>query len=120
MLHNFINLEKWHSLTPAYQALLQSASEQTNVWMQAKYDAENPGALKRLVAGNVRLKPFPPLILDACLKASFELYNQLSAANPEFKKVWDAILAFRNDQYLWWQLAEYSYDTYLIQTRTRT
>jgi TRAP-type mannitol/chloroaromatic compound transport system substrate-binding protein len=68
----------------------------------------------------VRLKPFPPLILDACLKASFELYNQLSATNPEFKKLWDAILAFRNDQYLWWQLAEYSYDTYLIQTRTRT
>ncbi|HXW28914.1 MAG TPA: ABC transporter substrate-binding protein [Xanthobacteraceae bacterium] len=120
MLHNFINLEKWHSLTPAYQALLQSASEKTNVWMQAKYDAENPAALKRLVGGNVRLKPFPPLILDACLKTSFELYNQLSANNPGFKKVWDSILAFRNDQYLWWQLAEYSYDTYLIQTRTRT
>ena len=120
MLHNFINLEKWRSLTPAYQALLQSASDRTNVWMQARYDAENPAALKRLVGGNVRLKPFPPLILDACLKTSFELYNQLCATNPGFKKVWDSILAFRNDQYLWWQLAEYSYDTYLIQTRTRT
>jgi len=120
MLHNFINLEKWHSLTPAYQALLRIASDQTNVWMQSKYDAENPLALKRLVNAGVRLKPFPPLVLDACLKASFELYNQLSATNPEFKKVWDAILTFRNDQYLWWQLAEYSYDTYLIQTRTRS
>jgi TRAP-type mannitol/chloroaromatic compound transport system substrate-binding protein len=120
MLHNFVNLEKWHALTPPYQALLQSASDKANVWMQAKYDAENPAALKRLVGGNVHLKPCPPLILDACLKTSFELYNQLSASNPGFKKVWDAILAFRNDQYLWWQLAEYSYDTYLIQTRTRT
>jgi TRAP-type mannitol/chloroaromatic compound transport system substrate-binding protein len=28
-------------------------------------------------------------------------------------------LAFRNDQYLWWQVAEYTYDTYLIRNRTR-
>jgi TRAP-type mannitol/chloroaromatic compound transport system substrate-binding protein len=119
MFHLFINLEKWQSLTPTYQTLLRLASDKTNLWMQAKYDAENPAALKRLVASGVRLKPFPPLILDACLKASFELYNQLSATNPAFKKTWEAILSFRNDQYLWWQLAEYSYDTYLIQTRTR-
>ena len=28
-------------------------------------------------------------------------------------------LAFRNDQYLWWQVAEYSFDTFMIRTRTR-
>jgi hypothetical protein len=29
------------------------------------------------------------------------------------------MLGFRNDQYLWWQVAEYSYDSYLIRNRTR-
>jgi len=48
-----------------------------------------------------------------------ELYRELSAENPLFKKVWESTLAFRNDQYLWWQIAEYGYDTYLIRTRTR-
>jgi len=120
MFHNFINLTKWNSLPAGYQSLLRTASDQANVWMQAKYDAENPPALKRLVASGVQLKAFPSPVLDAGLKASLELYAELSAADPAFKKIWDAMLAFRNDQYLWWQLAEYSYDTFLIQTRTRT
>jgi len=34
--------------------------------------------------------------------------------------VWESVLGFRNEQYLWWQVAEYSYDSYLIRTRTRT
>ena len=46
-------------------------------------------------------------------------YREISAENPFFKKVWESTLAFRNDQYLWWQIAEYGYDTYLIRTRTR-
>jgi hypothetical protein len=29
------------------------------------------------------------------------------------------MLAFRNEQYLWWQVAEYSYDSYMIRSRTR-
>jgi len=120
MFHNFINLEKWRALPPAYQSLLRTASDKANGWMQAKYDAENPPALKRLVGSGVQLKPFPQGVLDACLTASLELYGELSAENPAFKKAWEAMLAFRNDQYLWWQLAEYAYDTFLIQTRTRT
>jgi TRAP-type mannitol/chloroaromatic compound transport system substrate-binding protein len=59
-------------------------------------------------------------VLEACLKASLDLFGKLSAENAAFKKIWNSMLAFRNDQYLWSQLAEYSYDTFLIQTRTRT
>ncbi len=91
----------------------------TNAWMLAKYDAFNPPALKRLLAASVQLKPFPPAIMDASLKATLELYDEVSKINPAFKAAWDSTLAFRNDQYLWWQVAEYSYDNYLIRTRPR-
>jgi TRAP-type mannitol/chloroaromatic compound transport system substrate-binding protein len=57
--------------------------------------------------------------MDACLKAALELYHEVSATNPEFKKVYDAMIAYRGDQYLWWQVAEYTYDTYLIRNRTK-
>jgi hypothetical protein len=30
------------------------------------------------------------------------------------------MVAFRNDQYLWWQVAEYTNDTFMIRARTRT
>jgi TRAP-type mannitol/chloroaromatic compound transport system substrate-binding protein len=119
MLHNFINLEKWNALPPAYKSIVKTASMAAHEWMQAKYDAVNPAALKRLVGAGAQLRPFPPAVMDACLKSSLELYNEVSAANADFKKVWESTLAFRNDQYLWWQVAEYTYDTYLIRNRTR-
>src|SRR5207247_11327757 len=120
MLHNFINIEKWNSLPPAYKSLIRTASSLANEWMLAKYDAGNPATLTRLLRANVQLRPFSPAIMDACLKAALEVYAEVSAKNADFKKVWEAMLAFRNDQYLWWRVAEYSYDDFLIRNRTRT
>jgi TRAP-type mannitol/chloroaromatic compound transport system substrate-binding protein len=91
-----------------------------NEWMQARYDASNPAALKRLVAGGAQLRPFSQPIMDASLKAALELYKEVSATNADFKNVLEAMLAFRNDQYLWWQVAELTYDTYLVRNRNRT
>ena len=87
--------------------------------MQAKYDAVNPGALKRLVAAGAQLRAFPQPVMEACFKATAERYAEISAANPEFKKIYDSVVAFRNDQYLWWQVAEYSYDNFMIRMRQR-
>jgi TRAP-type mannitol/chloroaromatic compound transport system substrate-binding protein len=33
--------------------------------------------------------------------------------------MYDAMIAFRGDQYLWWQVAEYTYDTFLIRNRMK-
>jgi TRAP-type mannitol/chloroaromatic compound transport system substrate-binding protein len=119
MLHNFINLDKWNALTPTYKSVVRIASEMANTWMQSKYDAVNPAALRRLIAGGAQLKPFPLPVMEACLNAALELYHEVSAANADFKKVYEAMTAFRGDQYLWWQVAEYSNDTFMIRNRTK-
>jgi TRAP-type mannitol/chloroaromatic compound transport system substrate-binding protein len=119
MLHNFINLDKWNALPPAYKSLVRTASSMANEWMQAKYDALNPAALKRVVVGGALLRPFPPAVMDASLKAALETYAEVSKTNADFKKVYEAMLAFRNDAYQWWQVAELPYDTYLVRNRTR-
>jgi TRAP-type mannitol/chloroaromatic compound transport system substrate-binding protein len=72
------------------------------------------------VASGAQLRPFSQPILDASLKAANEVYIETSARNADFKKVYDAFLPFRNDEYLWWQVAEYGFDTYMIRARTRT
>jgi TRAP-type mannitol/chloroaromatic compound transport system substrate-binding protein len=87
--------------------------------MTAKYDAQNPQALKRLLAAGTQLRPFPTPVMEACLKAANEVYAEISATNADFKKIWDNLVAFRNDEYLWWQVAEYTYDTFMIRTRPR-
>src|SRR5712672_517346 len=120
MLHNFINIEKWNALTPTYKSVVRTCSEMANTWMQAKYDAANPAALKRLVAAGTKLTTFSTPVMEACLNAALELYHEVAATNADFKKAWESTLAFRNDQYLWWQVAEYSYDSFLIRNRTRT
>jgi TRAP-type mannitol/chloroaromatic compound transport system substrate-binding protein len=119
MLHNFINTGKWDELPKAYKSIVASASHVANTWMMAKYDAGNPAALKRLVAGGAQLRPFTQPVLEACYKAAHEVYAETSAANPDFKKVYDSLQPFRNDQYLWWQVAEYTNDTFMIRARAR-
>ncbi|MDE2606522.1 MAG: ABC transporter substrate-binding protein, partial [Burkholderiales bacterium] len=91
----------------------------SNVSIQAKYDAVNPAALKRLVASGTKLRPFSPEILEAAYKASNELYAELSAKNEKFKKIHDSYMAFRNDEYLWWQVAEYGYDNFMVRQRAK-
>jgi TRAP-type mannitol/chloroaromatic compound transport system substrate-binding protein len=118
--HLLVNLDKWNQLPKNYQAVLSVAAGYANVEEQARYDARNPAALKRLVAGGTILRPFPQPVMEACLKASQEVNAETSAANADYKKVWDSIQTFRNDEYLWWQVAEYNYDSFMIRARTRS
>jgi TRAP-type mannitol/chloroaromatic compound transport system substrate-binding protein len=119
MLHNFFNVDKWNALPAGYKSVLRSASAVANEWMVAKYDAANPAALRRLVAAGAEMKPFSQPVLEACYKASNDIYAETSAKNPEFKKVYDSMAAFRGDEYLWWQVAEYTFDTFQIRALRR-
>jgi len=116
-LHFFFNLDKWNALPKSYQALLTVAAGYANMDVQARYDSRNPQALKRLVAAGTQLRPFSTAIMEACLKASNEVNAETSAANADFKKIYDSQMAFRNDENLWWQVAEYSYESFMIRHR---
>jgi TRAP-type mannitol/chloroaromatic compound transport system substrate-binding protein len=119
-LHFLINQANWDELPKSYQAIVTAAAGFANVEMTARYDARNPAALKRLVAAGAQLRPFSQPIMEACLKASNEVNAETSAANPDYKKVLESMQAFRNDEYLWWQVAEFTYDAFMIRTRTRS
>ncbi|HEY1311947.1 MAG TPA: TRAP transporter substrate-binding protein [Pseudolabrys sp.] len=116
-LHFFINTDKWDALPKAYKSLLTAAAGYTNMDVQAKYDSRNPQALKRLVAGGAQLRPFSPAIMEAALKASTEVNTEVSAVNPDYKKIWESQSAFRDDENLWWQVAEYTYESFMIRNR---
>src|SRR5438128_6795562 len=118
--HNVINLEKWNTLPKAYQAAIEAASADTFTWVTGKYDAVNPPALKRLVGAGAILKPFPQEVLEACYAAANEIYADLSKTNPHFKKLYASLSAFRNESLAWNQVAELSYDSFMMRMRTRT
>jgi TRAP-type mannitol/chloroaromatic compound transport system substrate-binding protein len=118
-MHIIVNQAKWNALPRSYQAIFEAAAAYANSDMLAKYDARNPAALRRLVAAGAQLKAFPPSFLDAAWTASNELYSEIGAKNAGFKKILDAMIAFRNEEYLWWQVGEYPYDGYMIRARSR-
>jgi len=115
--HLLINTAKWNALPKSYQAIVEAAAGFANVQEQARYDARNPQALKRLLANGVQLRPFTEQIMEACLKASNEVNDEESAKNPNYKKVLASIAAFRKDENLWWQVAEYTYENFMIRSR---
>jgi len=118
-LHLLINQAKWDALPASYQAILTSAASLAGTAMQAKYDARNPDSLKKLVVGGAKLKPFGAEIMDAANAAANAIYAEIAADNAVFAKVLSAYMAFRNDEYLWFQVSEVAYDNYLVRARAK-
>src|SRR5205085_12350702 len=114
-----LNPAKWNELPNGSEAPATVAASPGGIDMTAKYDAKNPAALRRLVGAGAQLRPFSQEILEASLKASNETYDELSAKNPDWKKVYESYRAFRSEEYLWWQVAEYTYDNFMIRARAR-
>jgi TRAP-type mannitol/chloroaromatic compound transport system substrate-binding protein len=118
--YNLVNLAKWNELPKQYQNAIAVASGETWNWVLGKYDNLNPPALKRLVGAGALLRPFPQEVMEACYKAANDIYAGLNQTNPHFKKLYDSLTAFRGDSYAWMQVAELSYDSFMMRMRTRT
>ena len=57
--------------------------------------------------------------MEACLKASNEVNDETSKSNADFKKIYESQMSFRNDENLWWQVAEYTFETFMIRSRPK-
>ncbi len=110
-----INIAEWNKLPKAYQAILEAACAEANGYMLAKYDAQNPAALKRLVGNGVQLRKFPDAVMEAAQKAAYEIYDAEAATNPKFKKVYDHWKAFLEEEKLWFRFAEKAYDDFMTK-----
>ena len=117
MLHAFVNEKKWAELPKAYQSAWETACGDATTWMMAKYDAQNPPALRRLVASGTQLRAFPRPVLEAAEKASYEIYDEMSAKSPHFKRIYTEWKKFRDEQFLWFRVAEQSYDNYSFNSK---
>ena len=114
-IHIFVGLDKWNALSKPYKTILSAACTEANMWMRAKYDADNPKALRELVSSGTKLLPFSQPILEASFKASGEVYAETTAKNPAFKKIFDSMMAFRKEEVLWFRVAENTFDNFMAR-----
>jgi TRAP-type mannitol/chloroaromatic compound transport system substrate-binding protein len=96
-IHAFINRGKWEALKPAHRAAILSAMSEANTMMVARYDAGSGAALRQLVAEGAKLKSFPIDVIEKCFETAQVVLAEKAASNPEFKKIYDHLLAFRRD-----------------------
>jgi len=113
----FINKRAFEALSSENQAIIRAAGAVAARDMTAKYDAQNPAALKRLVASGTKLMPFSKAIMDAGFKTTMEVFAQNEAKSPEFKKIHQDMRAFQRDQILWSRFSEWRYDSYISSVK---
>ncbi|MEM9290924.1 MAG: TRAP transporter substrate-binding protein [Acidobacteriota bacterium] len=107
-----VNRKAWDELPLEYQQLFEAATQESGLIMQARYDDRNPAALERLTAsGEVTLQRFPDDVLQAAKSAAFELYEELAAQDPGYRKVYDAWRQTRRQAQRWFSTAELAYAT---------
>lgn len=109
----FINDKAFNALSAENKAIVEAAASHAHVLMQSKYDAKNPTALKQLVAAKTKVLPFPKDVMDLAFKEAMGLYEEISAKNPNWKKVYDDYATFRRDQNLWFRFTEMRFDSFM-------
>jgi TRAP-type mannitol/chloroaromatic compound transport system substrate-binding protein len=113
-----VNMAEWQKLPKEYQNILEAACWEANTWMVAKYDAQNPAALRRLLGTGTQLRPFSREIMVASYKAALEVYKETSEKSPAFKKIYESMHAFQADQLLWFRVAEKGFDDFMHIVQT--
>ena len=119
MLMTLVNEKKWNELPKHYQAALLAACGEANQWMPAKYDAQNPEAMKRLIASGTKLRRFPQAVMEAAEKASYELYDELKQKSKHWARIYPQWLKYRDEQFQWFRVAENTYDNYVLGSKVK-
>ncbi|WP_374327042.1 TRAP transporter substrate-binding protein [Azonexus sp.] len=113
MIHFFVNRNEWEKLPREYQEAFRAAAFEANVSMMARYDHQNPIALKKLLQSGVKLQEFSRPILEAAYKAAQQLYADEAKKNPAFKKILKAYDKYRRTENAWFSVAENRMDDFL-------
>ncbi len=108
-----LNKERFNSLKPAHQKMLEVAAGEANLWNLHQYLANNSAALVRLKAGGVKTLEFPDDVWDAFGKASLEVMED-NMSDPLFKKTFESMQTSMKASADWDQLSAGAY------TRQRT
>ncbi len=109
----YVNNKAWDALSAENKAIVTSAASHAHIVMQARYDAWNPDALKRLVGGGTQLRPMPRPVMDAAFKAANEVFAELNDKNPNWKKIFPDWEKFRNTEVLWFRVCEREFDQFM-------
>ncbi|WP_262696410.1 TRAP transporter substrate-binding protein [Kordiimonas aquimaris] len=90
-----INLDAWNSLTENQQLLIETACSANIRHAISEGEALQPDALERLVEHGVQIHTWSPEVLAGLEAAWNKVANDMQNQDPNFKRVWQSLQAFR-------------------------
>ncbi|SLN62842.1 Alpha-keto acid-binding periplasmic protein TakP precursor [Roseivivax jejudonensis] len=118
-LNVFVGTEAWESLPDTYKRLLETACRAANTEMMAEYDYKNPTALRSLVQNGAQLRAFPQEVLDATYEAALSLYSDLRGNTDGWADIYDSMMDFQAEHFLWQQVAEQNFASFMQQKQSQ-
>ena len=105
----YANKTAFEALPSEYQAIFTAACREAELIMTARYDAQNPPALARLLAAGVQMRPFADDIMAKAKAESVALLEEFAAADEAYRKVYEHWKSARDELNQWFAAAELSY-----------
>ena len=96
-----VNLDRWNELDPADQELLETVCRDTIVRDMTLGEFQQTEALARIKADGVETHYWPNEILQGFHRAFQEVLEEQSAADADFKRVYDSYRTFRTNYAEW-------------------
>ena len=110
VLELIVNKSAFDALTPDLQTIVRTAAARSNGWMLAELEAKNNAALQELTGQHkVQLRAFPDEVLAQLRTYAGEVIEEVVAADPMSKKVFESYNRFRKDVGGWANLSEKMY-----------
>ncbi|RMH19428.1 MAG: ABC transporter substrate-binding protein [Acidobacteria bacterium] len=104
-----VNRNAWDRLPAVYREIFTSAASESATAMQARYDARNPPALRRLLAAGVDVRPFSDDLLRAAQEVAIDMLEQQASADATYRTIYRSWRQVREDAYRWSGTAELAY-----------
>lgn len=96
-----INLDVWNTLSTRQKAVLETVCAGNIRFGLSSGEAAQTDALAKIAARGVQISEFDPATLAALKTAWLEVAQDLAASDPDFRRVWESLEAFRRDYAGW-------------------
>jgi TRAP-type mannitol/chloroaromatic compound transport system substrate-binding protein len=100
-----INLANWKSLNDGQRKMIEVACDEATIDQYADGEAGQFDILKKNEADGVKIVTYPDEFIKAFRSEWEKVIAAEIAANPDSKKVWESLSAFRNNYKIWGERA---------------
>ncbi len=105
-LECMINIDAWNSLPDDLKAIVSVSCQAMSLDVISEFMARNANALEQIRASGTDVREFPREVLSELKRLTYEVINELAAADPLVERVWTSYRDFMMHARGWQLISE--------------